>query len=743
MTFTTGIRRAKLTVFSLTILFSSAVTASPPVVFWCSGPIEPGMTAMVAGADFGNHPRVTLRRLADSPDASSSLPAVVVTPSQASDISLTFPLPEGVQGIFSLTIETADGRWTGNLNAPEVYWSQGDLGRDSSPAGWLRLMGRNIAQGSGTRLDLLDGNGQQVSRLTPTAAGPWDATFALPASLKAGHYRYALWSGQGDSTTLARGTFDVRVQPVLPNQTIDLVTFGAKGDGQTDDSIALDRALAHLAETGGGTLNIPAGTYLLSHEVSLPPFVRLRGEDRDLVVLMLKDQEQPPTVFLHGKHDFAIENLTILALNHWHLIEGGFDDSSGATGNITIDNVTIRASFYRRYIKPELVQQRYLKSIATPGNAPDAIRLHGANLRVTNSDIQSSVRPLVIVEGSDVVVADNRFLNGRRGWYAVSNSERVVFENNVIEGVDLQASGGGINTLTRIDRPLATRNILFKGNRSRLHNGGDGEAMTTDSPGGCYEGPITIDANTASVNLDAPKTLAVDCLAGGLIVVAGRGVGQYAGIVAIDRGKLILDRPLAVASNAATRAIIVPIQENILMVDNSAEDAGLALQSFGASANVIIADNRSFRTGGFSVWAGRYGSYPQVNLYAQILNNELKSGFLSSLTQYGSATGYIKIYAPNQHLETFPLVRSVVVRGNRLLGNASILIGSTNALPTVISDIVVEDNTIDNARTGISITPGARNVLLRGNRFSRVEFPFVYRSRNSIYRNGVVDDDRN
>ena len=28
------------------------------------------------------------------------------------------------------------------LNAPTVYWCQGDLGRSSSPGGWLRIFGR-------------------------------------------------------------------------------------------------------------------------------------------------------------------------------------------------------------------------------------------------------------------------------------------------------------------------------------------------------------------------------------------------------------------------------------------------------------------------------------------------------------------------------------------------------------------------------------------------------------------------
>lgn len=43
----------------------------------------------------------------------------------------------------------------------------------------------------------------------------------------------------------------------------DLTTFGAVGDGVTDDGPALQSALAALAEAGGGTLFVPAGRYAI------------------------------------------------------------------------------------------------------------------------------------------------------------------------------------------------------------------------------------------------------------------------------------------------------------------------------------------------------------------------------------------------------------------------------------------------------------------------------------------------
>src|SRR4029453_16838181 len=42
----------------------------------------------------------------------------------------------------------------------------------------------------------------------------------------------------------------------------DVKAFGAKGDGRTLDTPAINRAIATAAAKGGGTVRFPAGTYL-------------------------------------------------------------------------------------------------------------------------------------------------------------------------------------------------------------------------------------------------------------------------------------------------------------------------------------------------------------------------------------------------------------------------------------------------------------------------------------------------
>lgn len=58
--------------------------------------------------------------------------------------------------------------------------------------------------------------------------------------------------------------------------SVSAVAFGAKGDGVADDTAAIQKALDSL--TGGGVVNLPAGSYRLSAALKVPGGVTLLGE---------------------------------------------------------------------------------------------------------------------------------------------------------------------------------------------------------------------------------------------------------------------------------------------------------------------------------------------------------------------------------------------------------------------------------------------------------------------------------
>lgn len=66
--------------------------------------------------------------------------------------------------------------------------------------------------------------------------------------------------------------------PVHPEAVAQNVrSFGAAGDGVTDDTAAFQRALDGVSHAGGGTVYAPPGKYLFKGTLNIPEGVTLRG----------------------------------------------------------------------------------------------------------------------------------------------------------------------------------------------------------------------------------------------------------------------------------------------------------------------------------------------------------------------------------------------------------------------------------------------------------------------------------
>src|SRR5712691_11375223 len=74
----------------------------------------------------------------------------------------------------------------------------------------------------------------------------------------------------GQDTAPRTGIYDVRA-------------FGAKGDGKTVDSAAINKAIDTAAGEGGGTVRFPAGTYL-SFSIHLNSNIALYLDQGSIIV---------------------------------------------------------------------------------------------------------------------------------------------------------------------------------------------------------------------------------------------------------------------------------------------------------------------------------------------------------------------------------------------------------------------------------------------------------------------------
>jgi hypothetical protein len=708
---------------------SIASASAQPAIFWFSDPVDPDETVLVTGADLNEVTAVTVARIPDQGESASPKEASVEV-LQANPLSLKFVIPkEFTPGIYRFTLTHAQGSLTDRVNLPTIYWTQGNLGDTASPGGWIQVFGRNIVrQPDRAQLVLQPDSGNAPTKAVLTKGDLWRGAFRVPDQLPPGRYSLRLFNGDGsDGEWIDAGSITVRAPAPEPAQSFDVRAYGAIGDGKADSTRAIRAAIEAASQGGGGTVYLPRGRYLVSDTLVLPPHVRLRGERIDLVNLVWPDFASPPPALLQGTSHFSIEDLTIYASNHLHVISGGFifrDGQAPEAGDIAIRRVRIRASAFRGQMDIETAAQR-LRDFQRifPDGAPDTIRLTGSRIEVSDCDILGSGHSLRLFKATDAIVSGNVFNNGRAGSYFLTGARRVIFENNQVAAADLQATGGGINTLSR--SVTASESIYVGNNTFKAFHGWDREGMTTDGPGGYYFGGSESAAPHVLSLPDAPNPHpSSQNWAGAMVmVVNGRGAGQYGRIVSTEGVgpgmSITLDRTLQVALDRTSEITIVQAHENYLIIGNSFEDTGVGAQAFGTALGHIMAGNRSNRTSGFAAIGLSYGHF-QPCWRIQILDNHILEG---NVYRAGPDNDILSNEAlifvrANQIATTVgrpPLVQAVIVRGNHLDQDAHIQVQGFSAASPGVRDVVIEANTTGPSRIGLLVDRGVAFWLGRRN----------------------------
>ncbi len=711
-------------------VLASASASGRPTVFWFSDPIGPDETVVVTGADLEGVTGISVSRISEE-GIGPALGPKAVDILQPNPQSLKFTIPSDFPlGIYRFALTYAGGSISGELNLPTIYWIQGNLGDAVSPGEWLRVFGRNIVRRQErARLMLVPDDRRAPVAATIGAGGMWSATFRLPGDTAPGTYRVRLSNGDGGESEWAdAGHIEVRAAERASSGTIDVRAYGAVGDGRVNSTKAIMAAFEAAREKGGGTVYLPRGRYLVSERLVIPQGVRLRGERTDLVNLVWPDLSDPPEALIQGTSRFSVEDLTIYASNHGHIISGGFVGGTPAPDatDITIRRVRIRASAFRGHMTPQQTFQRMAALHMRYPESPDSIRLSGDRVVVSDCDVVGSGRSLYLFKTRNAVVNGNSLSNGRDGWYSISGSDRVIFENNIVMSADLQGTGGSVNALST--SVSASENVFVGGNTFKSMMGGDREAFTTDGPGGYYfGGAVSLVSGGLSLSGSPNEHMVSPNWRGAAVmVVDGTGAGQVGRVAeftpaqAPEPMKVTLERPLAVDLDSSSVVTVNQMQQNYLIVDNQFEDAGVAAQTYGTALNHVIAGNRSVRTGGFFARAGMYFHF-QPGWQLQLLDNRIIEGNAYQAgpdreIASGEAVIAVQGLQPDAKPNRPSLLRAVIVRGNRLEEDAHIELKGVSPASPGIRDVIVEANTIGTTRErGILSDRGVTGLLERRN----------------------------
>jgi len=670
-------------------------TGSDPHIFTLSDPVRPDETILFTGEGLGSDAVMEISRT-DNGGAATTRKWTAVKPLKSGSQSLMAVVPrDWPPGVYACRVRSG-GRTSNEIlaNAPDPWWWNGDGGEFATPGGWLRVFGKSLNAGEPSTGRLRSSDGKRIDLKSEKSDG-YSLRFTLPGGLAAGDYKLLVHNGlAGDSAWADAGTVLVRQPEPWKNDVFNVGDFGP------DPSAALLAALKKAETNGGGVVFLPGGRYPVKDKIVIPPHTILRGESTELVSLFWPDYDTPPDFLITGV-DFGVESLTLYCQNHTNVVGDGHKSQ-----RMFLHHVRIRAN---SYFMIEAVGKNFHERHGPPSHldAGAAVLIKGRNFEVTDCDIYATHYALRILKGKTGIIARNRLLNGGRG-HSIENTERLIFEDNLVQGCGLLAMGCDITTFWS----NYCKHIYYSKNRIQQIYGADREMMTTDAGGtNAYLGKISTATGTKlTLAADpeykdyAPKAQIHTDWTGAVInIIDGKGMGQYRFVASNAGREWQVERPWIVPPDTTSLIAISPFRGRNLFIGNSYEDGG-AFQLYGAGHDTIIANNRGTRMDGFVVLGL---GQRQPTWGCQILDNEIVEG-----NGYGGRrASFCTVSADGSS------VRANVFRRNILRNNSAIVVGGGT------DDTLVENCRVSRNEVGVIVKPNARGTLLRGNTFDQVAQP--------------------
>lgn len=252
--------------------------------------------------------------------------------------------------------------------------------------------------------------------------------------------------------------------------------FGAKGDGVTDDRLAIQKAIDSVFKAGGGTVNFPAGVYLITApnknvwqgQIVIRSNIKLQGVGKDKSIIkmannqgvwdcMIWDQNRPVTNFsmfdlgMNG-NGATNQNMTPVSSStpgqlHTQIMCHGvlrnslfkrchFYNNSGVwcifipngLSNVTVDSCVFdtiggftamdydHSSIYTTGNGPVMVSNNTFTTRYGPGTRGvwAAIEIHGSNQKVVNNKISGYYTAINVVAGGSINPARNQQYIGNK-----------------------------------------------------------------------------------------------------------------------------------------------------------------------------------------------------------------------------------------------------------------------------------------------------------------------------------------
>lgn len=661
-------------------------------------PLTGWQLSSFSGEDFGRDTRFVTYRQTDALDGQVFTAEILRLDTDNIQAAIRLSENLGDSSMYLLWAQNNDGiSYPVAINKTEAWWATDTATRGQTAS----VFGRNLShfdatyRGANTAWVYLKPAAGSGTWATVTAANPYKVDYVVPQGLTNGTYEVWIHNGHGGKYGWSRSPVNLNVAdaPTWTGTVRNVKSYGATGDGVTDDSAFIQAAIAALQP--GDQLYLPAGTYqCYTSTFTVPANARVYGDgmastmwmsakvtfggNTRIEQLSFENQQgiRPSAPYLwmdsvsvHETGWLSYNIMNLSGVNHAYITNSTF------IGNKVL-NVSYQTFFDNCTFKARYDTESCLEAW---GNS----QLSVTHCTFQHYDMSNPSHPSGWGEGRAWV--------GYAHW---GNHQKQYFGNNRTVDFVVRTGGGDQNS---------------------------GEMLLWEGSYPFYNGAITAatsDTITFDPGADVPTT------AMRIVVTGGKGVGQVRSVASYDAGTFTttLTEPWNVIPDPASSTILlvrtfdkVVVYQNYfdgtqLAVDQTAHVANAGVDTFYGGINFIVDSNtfHEMRTG--VVWNPAGGTTSSAVNYSQYVANNT----FDYVRWATSVSGSTNLVGEAQLLNVF--------RDNLVTSNVADVAFKTGKATLNVYDA----NQVTDAKSGFSFSSSASdNLILYGNEFVQGQSEFA------------------
>ncbi|HEV2273324.1 MAG TPA: hypothetical protein VGR96_04120 [Acidobacteriaceae bacterium] len=611
---------------------------SSNTIFWVSRETQPGQSVLMTGAFTDSQKEIRLASIPDGTEDWQSLvrsSKTVIPATQQSSTGLSFIVPASfATGVYGFEIDDPSAPPVfGMANQPSMSWEIAvpdssnpsvalqqqvhDCGGE--PGEVLRIFGKNFLPSSKVVLQSADGAAYPLNAAKVDA----DSIAAvIPSAASPG--KYNLWVGDAPWSVTSSPASQITIYaPVAVSSTYSDCP-SMVGDGSTDNTAILQSCLDRNAPAPGSNqlvyLTVPAGVFVLTGGIAPHPYEFIVGASASATSFIGKPLGTTPTEWITVPQYFGMANLSFTAPANPYLVVSANSKlgSPTDTGHAFFANV------------------RFQSTLDATSGQEQMFVLAGPDIQVYNSVFSSgSNEDFGLNFGDGAIVSGNEFILDNWTDLSISDSQNVIFENNVTHskigpghGANGMSGGSGLS-ISRANAQygpsMVSRDIYVGYNTFRDMGSAGQQIITNDGDGGAYFGPIaSSNANSVVLAYDPAWNWmgTTNPEASSIAIVSGTGVGQYSFLLGYSGRTVNLETPWKVAPDSTSVVVITQYELNMTVAHNTITNTLGSSIVLGDTLEAVMEDN-VITNSDRGLLVSAYGPYGGPAAYGPVINTDV------------------------------------------------------------------------------------------------------------------------